>query len=54
MYIAFKECAETEYWLTLLHKTEYLTAEEYSSIHADCVELIKLLTTITKTTKMSS
>ena len=51
MYIAFKECAETEYWLTLLHKTEYLSEDEYVSIHSDCTELLKLLSSITKTTR---
>lgn len=54
MYIAFKECAETEYWLTLLHKTEYLSEDEYVSIHSDCTELLKLLSSITKTTRTST
>lgn len=27
MYIAFKECSETKYWLELLYKTEYLSKE---------------------------
>ena len=38
MYIAFKECNETLYWLDLLHDTEYLTDSEYVSIHMDCME----------------
>ena len=25
MYIAFKECSESKYWLDLLYKTDYLT-----------------------------
>lgn len=50
-YIAFKECAETEYWLELLKDTEYLTKQEYDSISNDCNELKKLLSSITKTTK---
>lgn len=51
MYIAFKECSETKYWLELLYSTEYLTEAEYNSIIVDCEELLKLLTAITKTAK---
>lgn len=50
VYISLKECAETKYWLELLYSTEYLTDLEYKSIDADCTELVKLLTSITKTT----
>ena len=32
MYIAFKECAETGYWLELLYESNYMTEREYSSI----------------------
>ena len=49
MYIAFKECNVTLYWLDLLYDTEYLTSSEYSSIHTDCMELHKMLASITKT-----
>ena len=49
VYIALKECTETEYWLELLYQTEYLSKEEYDSIHNDCEELKKLLTATTKT-----
>lgn len=51
MYIAFKECSETKYWLELLYKTEYLSKEQYYSIDSDCTELLKLLSSITKSTK---
>lgn len=53
MYIAFKECSETRYWLTLLHDTNYLTDSEYQSIYADCTELYKMLAAITKTMRES-
>ena len=49
MYVAFKECSETLYWLDLLYETEYLTPSQYDSIHADCMELRKMLSSITKT-----
>ena len=51
MYIAFKECAETKYWLDLLCETDYLSKEQYKSIVMDCTEIQKLLSAITKTTK---
>ena len=49
LYIALKEAAETKYWLDLLKDADYLTIEEYNSIILDCEELIKLLTSTTKT-----
>ena len=49
MSIALKEAYETEYWLRLLFKTEYLNATEYESIHKDVTELISLLISICKT-----
>ena len=50
-YIALKECAETEYWLTLLKNTDYISQEQYNSIFVDCEEIRKLLSSITKTMK---
>ena len=47
MHIAFKESAETAYWLELLYKAQYLTQTQYDSINADCGELQKLLSSIT-------
>ena len=49
--IALKEANETEYWLELLHKTDYLNTPAFISIHHDVVELLKLLTSIIKTSK---
>ena len=54
IYIALKECVETIYWLDLLFETDYLTENEYQSITADCSELKKLLSSITKTAKNNS
>jgi len=51
IYIAFKEATETEYWLKLLFKTNYLTQEQSENILIDCVEIKKILTAIIKTTK---
>ncbi len=49
LYIAFKESAETQYWLDILFETSYLCSQEYESISADCTELKKMLSSITKT-----
>lgn len=53
MYIAFKECTETQYWLELLQETDYLSIDEFNSVNDDCKELKKLLSSITKSTKDS-
>ena len=50
MYISFKECCETEYWLELLHDTNLLSDEEFDSINQDNLALKKLLSSITLTT----
>ena len=49
--IALKEANETEYWLLLLKDSEYISEPSFHSVHDDCVELIKLLTSIIKTSK---
>ena len=51
MYISLKECAETLYWLELLYSCHYLAESEYTSLQTDCVELQKLLISITKSAK---
>jgi len=49
--ISLKECAETEYWLDLLKETTLLTQTEYDSILKDCKDILRLLISITKTSK---
>jgi four helix bundle protein len=51
MQIALKEASETEYWLELLHSTDYISDSEYQSIAADCSLINKILITILKTAK---
>ena len=48
MNIALKEACETEYWLELLYKTDYIEKEHYESIYNDCKEIIRILTAIVK------
>ena len=48
MKIALKEANETQYWLQLLRETDYITEKEFSSIHGDLVEVLRILTAICK------
>ena len=49
--IALKEANETDYWLLLLHKTEYIENEQFESLQNDIQELLKLLVSIVKSSK---
>ncbi|MBR5611616.1 MAG: four helix bundle protein [Bacteroidaceae bacterium] len=53
MNVALKEAYETEYWISLLYDTGYISEEMYQSIHEDCIELVKLLSSTVKTMKDS-
>lgn len=54
MAIAQKEITESIYWLELLKETDYLSVKEFESLNVDAIEIIKLITTIIKTTKSNS
>lgn len=49
--IALKEADETEYWLSLLRDSNFITATQAESLLTDCVELQKMLTSSIKTAK---
>lgn len=49
--IAQKECDETLYWLELLFHTEYLSKDEFESLHKDNTELLKMLRSAIITSK---
>lgn len=49
--ISLKESKETEYWLKLLKETKIISEKEYESLSNDCKEIIKLLTSIIKSSK---
>jgi len=51
MAIAQKECNETFYWLELLRSTDYLEKDAFESLHSDANELIRLITSIIKSSK---
>ncbi len=50
--IAYKECLETKYWLSLLKDTDYLTEKSFNSMHNDADEIGKILFAILKTTRI--
>src|SRR5262245_51046118 len=53
MSVALKEANETLYWLDLLHQGDYIDKQTFQSIGTDSEELIKLLSAIVKTSKVS-
>ena len=52
MNIALKETNETGYWLCLLKDSDYLTEENFTSIHTDALEILKVLMSIVKTLRI--
>lgn len=50
--IAYKECLETKYWLSLLKDTNYISEKSFQSMHEDADELGKILFTILKTMRI--
>ena len=53
MNIALKEANETQYWIELLRDSGYLSSEESLSIYDNANELIRLLASIVKSTKLA-
>lgn len=51
MSIAYKEADETSYWLNLFHDNGYLNNSQFSSLGSDNQRLLRLLTSIVKSTK---
>ena len=51
--ISLKEAAETEYWLEILHESDYIDDKSFNSINNDCTELLKILTSILKNRQQS-
>ncbi len=51
MNIALKEANETTYWLSLLKDSGYIDEQMFNSIFPEAEELLKILTSIVKTSK---
>jgi len=49
--ISQKECDETLYWIELLHKSGYLSLQEFDSMTSDATEILKMLKSSILTTK---
>ena len=51
MSLALKEASETEYWLRLLHKAQFISNAQYDSFLKEIESILKILVAIIKTTK---
>ena len=54
MSIGLKEANETRYWLELLHASDFLIDLDYHEVNSDIVQIIKLLVSIVKSSKLSN
>ena len=52
VYVALKECSETQYWLELLSESGFIDKNLFESLFADCNEITRMLSATTK--KMSN
>ena len=48
MSIALKEACETQYWLELLHESEFINNSDFYNSYSVCKECIAILTSIVK------
>ena len=53
MSIALKGASESEYWIKLLYRTEYLSKEQFSSLNSNIQQLIGLLMAICRTSNQT-
>ncbi|MBQ9861773.1 MAG: four helix bundle protein [Clostridia bacterium] len=51
MHIALKETAETEYWIKLLYRSEYIDDKMSGSLLDDCLEIKRILIASINTAK---
>ncbi|WP_445719779.1 four helix bundle protein [Flavobacterium sp.] len=52
--ISQKECDESMYWLELLKETDFISKEEFDSIHPNCHEVLKIIRSIIITSKKNN
>lgn len=50
--IAYKECPEAKYWLSLLKDTNYIAEKSFKSMYDDADEIAKILFSILKKTRI--
>ena len=51
MQIALKECYESEYWLEILNRTNYISDEEYNKLQTSCGSIRRMLISSINTVK---
>lgn len=51
MGCSLRKASETEYWLQLIHFAGLINEKEFESVDADRLEIFKMLTKITKTSR---
>lgn len=54
LHISLKECAETEYWIQLLEKTEYIDKKYANELLKECLSIKKMLISSLNTAKTYS
>lgn len=54
LQISYKEANESFYWIKLLYRTNYINDVEFESLKLNIEEIIKLLISIIKTSKLTS
>lgn len=54
LQISYKEANESFYWIKLLYRTNYINDVEFESLKLNIEEIIKLLTSIIKSSKLNS
>ncbi len=54
LHIALKETAETEFWLHILQKSDYLDDNMASSLLSDCLEIKRILIVSINTAKQNN
>ncbi|RBQ30585.1 four helix bundle protein [Arcobacter sp. FW59] len=54
LHIALKEANETKYWIDILKDTDYVNENMYNSINPEIKELISILVSSIKTSKVNN
>ena len=54
MQIALKECYESEYWLEILNRTNYISDEEYNKLQNACGAIRRMLVSSINTVKKTT
>ena len=54
LQISYKEANESFYWIKLLYRTNYINDVEFESLKLNIEEIIRLLTSIIKSSKLNS